>query len=65
MVWYAITIIYDDMMQGTMKKGCSIIEKILFTIILVNVKITIIQTILFEFENMMHLFSISQQKKTF
>ena len=32
-------------------------EKIIITIILVNIEITIIQTINFEFENMMHLFT--------
>ena len=40
-------------------------EKIIVTIILVNIEITIIQTIIFEFENMMHLFSISLKKKHF
>ena len=34
-------------------------------IILVNIEISIIQTIIFEFENMMHLFIISLQKKHF
>ena len=32
-------------------------EKIIITIILVNIEITIIQTINFEFENMMYLFT--------
>ena len=40
-------------------KGCSIMEKILLTIILVHIEIRIIQKIIFEFENIMHLFSIS------
>ena len=34
-------------------------------IILVNIEISIIQTVIFEFENMMHLFMISLQKKHF
>ena len=38
-------------------------EKIIITIILVNIEISIIQTIIFEFENMMHLFIISLKKK--
>ena len=33
-------------------------EKIIIMIILVNIEITIIQMIIFEFENMMYLFSI-------
>ena len=37
-------------------------EKIIITIILVNIEITIIQTIVFEFENMMYLFSMSLPK---
>ena len=40
-------------------------EKIIITIILGNIEIPIIQTIIFEFENMMHLFVISLQKKHF
>ena len=36
--------------------------KIIITIILVIIEITIIQTILFEFENMFYLFSISPKK---
>jgi hypothetical protein len=39
-------------------------EKIRITIILVNIEITIIQTIIFEFENMMYLFSMSLPKNT-
>ena len=39
-------------------------EKIIIKIILDNIEITIIQTITFKFENMMHLFSISLQKST-
>ena len=39
-------------------------EKIIITIILVNIEITIIQTIIFEFENMMYLFSMSLPKNT-
>ena len=38
--------------------------KIIITIILVNIEISIIKTIIFEFENMIHLLIISQQKKT-
>ena len=38
--------------------------KIIITIILVNIEITIIQTIIFEFENMLYLFSMSLPKKT-
>ena len=45
-------------------KGCSIIEKILITIILDNFEITSIKTIFFEFEHMKHLFSISLPKNT-
>ena len=37
--------------------------KILITIVLVNIEITIIQTIIFEFENMLYLFSMSLPKK--
>ena len=37
-------------------------EKIIIMIILVNIEIMIIQTIIFEFENMMQLFSIFQKK---
>ena len=37
-------------------------EKIIITIILVNIEITVIQTIIFEFENMMYLFSMSHLK---
>ena len=33
-------------------------EKIIITIILVNIEITIIQTIIFKFENVMHLFNL-------
>ena len=40
-------------------------EKIIITIILVNIEIMIIQTIIFLFENMMYLFSMSLPKKTF
>ena len=39
-------------------------EKIRIMIILVNIEISIIQTIIFEFENMMHLIIISLQKDT-
>ena len=38
-------------------------EKIMITIILVIIEIMSIQTIIFEFENMMHLFSMSLPKK--
>ena len=38
--------------------GSSIMGKIIITIIWVNIEITIIQTIVFEFENM-YLFSMS------
>ena len=40
-------------------------KRIINTIILVNIGIRIIETIIFEFENMMHLLSISLQKKHF
>ena len=36
--------------------------KMIIAIILVNIEITIIQTIIFEFENMMYLFSMSLLK---
>ena len=36
--------------------------KIVITIILIDIEITIIQTIIFEFENMLHLFSMSLPK---
>ena len=36
-----------------------------YGIILVNIIITIIQAIIFEFENMMHLFSMSLPKNPF
>ena len=39
--------------------------KIIITIILVNIEISIFLTIIFEFGNMMHLFIISLQKKHF
>ena len=39
-------------------------EKIIITIILVNTEITIIQTIIFEFENMMHYSEFLKKKKT-
>ena len=39
--------------------------KIISTIILVNIEISIIQTIILEFENMTYLFIISLQKKHF
>uniref|UniRef100_A0A8C5A2F0 E3 ubiquitin protein ligase n=1 Tax=Gadus morhua TaxID=8049 RepID=A0A8C5A2F0_GADMO len=42
----------------------SIMGKIILQIILVNIELTIIQTIIFEFENMLHLFSMSLPKKT-
>ena len=38
--------------------------KIIITIILVNIEITIIQSIIFQFENMLCLFSMSLPKKT-
>jgi hypothetical protein len=38
--------------------------KIIIKIILVNIEITIIQTIIFEFEDMLYLFSMSLPKKT-
>jgi hypothetical protein len=37
-------------------------EKIIITIILVYIEITIIQTIIFEYENKMYLFSMSLPK---
>ena len=39
-------------------------ERIIATVILVNIEISIIQMIIFEFENIMHLFIISLQKET-
>ena len=36
---------------------------IIITIVLVNIEIPIIQTLIFEFENMLHLFSMSLPKK--
>jgi hypothetical protein len=39
--------------------------RIIITIILVNIEIMIIQTMIFEFENMMYLFSLSLPKNTF
>ena len=39
-------------------------EEIITTIISVNIEITIIQMIIFEFEDMMHLFSIFCPKNT-
>ena len=38
-------------------------EKIIITILLVNIEVTIIEKIIFELENMMHLLSISLQKR--
>ena len=38
--------------------------KTIITIILVNIEITIIQTIIFEFENVLYLFTMSLPKKT-
>jgi hypothetical protein len=38
--------------------------KIIITITLVDIEITIIQTIIFEFENMLYLFSMTLPKKT-
>ena len=43
-------------------RAARIMGKIIITIILVIIEITIIQTILFEFENMLYLFSISPKK---
>jgi hypothetical protein len=40
-------------------------EKIIITIILVNLEITIIQTIIFEFKNIIYWFSMSLPKKHF
>jgi hypothetical protein len=40
-------------------------KTIIITIILVNIDITIIQTIIFEFENMRYLFSMSLPKTIF
>ena len=45
-------------------QGCSIMGKIIITIILVNIVITIIQTIIFESENVLYLFTMSLPKKT-
>ena len=42
----------------------SIMGKIIIPIILVNIEFTIIQTIIFEFEDMLCLFSMSLPKKT-
>ena len=42
----------------------AIMESIIITIILVNIEITIIQTIIFEFENTMYLFSMSLPNNT-
>ena len=39
-------------------------EEIIIMIILVNIEIMIIQTIIFEFENMMNLFSMTMPKNT-
>ena len=50
------------MLNYTILSGCSIMEKIIITIILVNIEFTIIQTIIFEVENMMYLFSMSLPK---
>ena len=45
------------------QKGCCYEKKIIITITLVNIEITIIETIIFlEFENMMYLFSMSLSK---
>ena len=43
---------------------CYIMEKFIIPIILVNIEIPIIQSIIFEFENMLHLFIIYLQKNT-
>ena len=43
-------------------QGCSIMEKIIITNIFINIEVTIIQTIIFEFEIMMYLFSMSLPK---
>ena len=40
-------------------------EKIIITIILVNIEITLIQTIIFEMKTWFNFFSISLQKKHF
>ena len=37
--------------------------KIIITIILVNIEVTTIHTIIYEFENMLYLFSMSLPKK--
>jgi hypothetical protein len=42
-------------MEGSFTVGLLDYGKIIITIILVNIEITIIQTIAFEFENVMHL----------
>ena len=38
--------------------------KIIITIIKINIEIMIIQTIIFEFENLMYLFTMSLPKET-
>ena len=54
--WVGASLRWDD--------GCSITgKKIWITIIEVDLEIKIIQTVIFEFENVMHLFSVSLQKK--
>jgi hypothetical protein len=45
-------------------KCCSIMGKIIITIIKINIEIMIIQTINFEFENLMYLFTMSLPKET-
>ena len=47
----------DDWFSGPSDRVARLWEKIIITIILVNIEI---QTIIFEFENMMHLFRIKK-----
>ena len=55
--------VYGCLLKGNRHtRAARLWKKIIITIILVNIEIPIIQTIIFEFENMMHLFSVSRQK---
>ena len=51
-------------MHTQMHWGCLIMEKIIITITLINIEIRMIQTIIFEFENMMYLFIMSLPNNT-
>ena len=55
-----------DKINKNSPSGLGLIDygKIIMTIILVNIEITITQTIIFEFENMIYLFSMSLPKIT-